>query len=393
MDISKEIRYVGVDDGALGLFEGQYKVPFGVTYNSYLIVDEQVAILDTVDKRATGEWLSNIRRVLGERKPDYLIIQHLEPDHSGGITELAERFPEMKLVMSVKAKSMLEQFAGRDYLDRVIEVKDQDEISLGEHTLQFLTAPMVHWPEVMMTFEKKEKVLFSADAFGSFGTVRNGVSWLVEARRYYFNIVGKYGASVQAVLKKVLPLGVKVIAPLHGLVLKDDLGEYIDYYDKWSKYDPERKGVMIAYATAHGNTKEAALMLRDMLQEQGERVVTIDLNKDDMARAVEGAFCFDRIVLASITYDGELMPAMEDLLYHLKIKKYCRRSIGIIENGSWAPMAAKKIREKLEEMDSIEIIEPVVSVKTRVTKESEVALAELCDALVKKGHQMDMNTL
>lgn len=393
MDISKEIRYVGVDDGALGLFEGQYKVPFGVTYNSYLIVDEQVAILDTVDKRATGEWLSNIRRVLGERKPDYLIIQHLEPDHSGGITELAERFPEMKLVMSPKAKSMLEQFVGRDYQDRVIEVKDQDEISLGEHTLRFLTAPMVHWPEVMMTFEKKEKVLFSADAFGSFGTVRNGVSWLVEARRYYFNIVGKYGASVQAVLKKVLPLGVKVIAPLHGLVLKDDLGEYIDYYDKWSRYDPERKGVMIAYATAHGNTKEAALMLRDMLQAQGERVVTIDLNKDDMARAVEGAFCFDRIVLASITYDGELMPAMEDLLYHLKIKKYCRRSIGIIENGSWAPMAAKKIRERLEEMDSIEIIEPVVSVKTRVTKESEAALAELCDALVKKGYQMDMNTL
>jgi flavorubredoxin len=393
MDISKEIRYVGVDDGALGLFEGQYKVPFGVTYNSYLIVDEQVAILDTVDKRATGEWLSNIRRVLGERKPDYLIIQHLEPDHSGGITELAERFPEMKLVMSPKAKSMLEQFVGRDYQDRVIEVKDQDEISLGEHTLQFLTAPMVHWPEVMMTFEKKEKVLFSADAFGSFGTVRNGVSWLVEARRYYFNIVGKYGASVQAVLKKVLPLGVKVIAPLHGLVLKDDLGEYIDYYDKWSRYDPERKGVMIAYATAHGNTKEAALLLRDMLQAQGERVVTIDLNRDDMARAVEGAFCFDRIVLASITYDGELMPAMEDLLYHLKIKKYCRRSIGIIENGSWAPMAAKKIREKLEEMDSIEIIEPVVSLKTRVTSESENALAELCDALVKKGHQMDMNTL
>lgn len=393
MDISKEIRYVGVDDGALSLFEGQYKVPFGVTYNSYVIVDEQVAVLDTVDKRATGEWLSNIRRVLGERKPDYLIIQHLEPDHSGGITELAERFPDMKLVMSLKAKSMLEQFIGRDYLDRVVEVKDQDEISLGEHTLQFMTAPMVHWLEVMMTFEKKEKVLFSADAFGSFGTVRNGVSWLVEARRYYFNIVGKYGASVQAVLKKVLPLGVKVIAPLHGLVLKDDLGEYIDYYDKWSRYDPERKGVMIAYATAHGNTKDAALMLRDMLQEKGERVVTIDLNKDDMARAVEGAFCFDRIVLASITYDGELMPAMEDLLYHLKIKKYCRRSIGIIENGSWAPMAAKKIREKLEEMDSIEIIEPVVSLKTRVTKESEAALAELCEALVKKGHQMDMNTL
>jgi len=393
MDISKEIRYVGVDDGALDIFEGQYKVPFGVTYNSYVILDEKVAILDTVDRRAAGEWLMNIRHVLGDRKPDYLIIHHLEPDHSGGINEIAERFQDMKLVMTAKAKNMLEQFTGEDYSDRVIEVADQDEISLGEHTLRFLTAPMVHWPEVMMSFEKKEKVLFSADAFGSFGTVRNGVSWLVEARRYYFNIVGKYGSSVQAVLKKVLPLGVDVIAPLHGLVLKEDLGEYIDYYEKWSRYDPERKGIVIAYATAHGNTKDAVLLLRNMLQESGERVVTIDLNREDMARAVEDAFCFDRIVLAGITYDGELMPAMADLLYQLKIKKFCKRSVGIIENGSWAPMAAKKIIERLDEMDNIEILEPIVSIRTRVTKDTEKSLSELCDTLVDKGHQMDMNTL
>ena len=393
MDISQSVRYVGVDDGALDLFEGQYKLHFGVTYNSYVIVDDKIAIFDTVDRRATGEWLGNIRTVLKEKKPDYLIVQHLEPDHSGGIEELAERFPDMKLVMSTKAKAMLPQFVDFDYSDRVIDVKDGDELDLGAHKLKFLLAPMVHWPEVMMTYESTEKILFSADGFGTFGTTRNGISWLVEARRYYFNIVGKYGQSVQAILKKASAYDIYYIAPLHGPVLKEDLEQYIGFYDKWSKFEPERKGVMIAYASAHGNTKEAALYLRDLLQEAGERVVTIDLTRDDMARAVEGAFCFDRIVLCSLTYDGELFPVMEDLLYHLKIKKFCNRKIGIIENGSWAPVAGKKMREALEDMQGVEIIEPVITLKTRRTSENDNDFDALCKALVEAGHEMDMKTL
>ncbi|MCR4782417.1 MAG: FprA family A-type flavoprotein [Lachnospiraceae bacterium] len=393
MEISENIRYVGVDDGALDLFEGQYRLDFGVTYNSYVILDEKIAVLDTVDRRATGEWLLNIKKVLNGRKPDYLIVQHLEPDHSGGISELCERFPDMQLVMSKKASDMLPQFIDEDYSDRVIVAKENDEISLGEHTLQFILAPMVHWPEVMMTFEKKEKVFFSADAFGSFGTTRNGVSWLVEARRYYFNIVGKYGASVQTLLKKVNALGVSIIAPLHGHVLKEDLVEFLEYYDKWSKYKPERKGVLLCYASAHGNTKEAALYLSDLLQNKGEKVVIIDLNRDDMARAVEGAFCFDRTIICSITYDGELFPCVEDFLYHLKIKKFQNRKIAIVENGSWAPVAAKKIKDALSEMEGIEVIDPVLTIKTRRTKNDDSKFIELRDAIIKAGHEMDMNTM
>lgn len=385
MKISDSIRYVGADDTTLDLFEGQYPVPFGVSYNSYVIFDQKTAVMDTVDKRAIDEWLQNLKDELGDRKPDYLVVQHLEPDHSGGIEELCRRFPDMQVVCSAKAAGMLPQFLGIDLGDRVHPVKEGDTLSLGSHTLHFVMAPMVHWPEVMMTYEDSEKVLFSADAFGTFGALNSHINWLVEARRYYINIVGKYGPSVQTVLKKAAALDIAKILPLHGPVLDEDLGKYIGFYDTWSKYEPERKGILVAYASAHGNTKEAALHLAKKLEEAGEMVITIDLSRDDMARAVEGAYCFDRMVLASITYDGNLFPPMQDFLYHLSIKNFQKRTVGLIENGSWAPVAAKKMREELEKDKDITILDPVVTIRTRRHESDEAQFEALKDALVAAG--------
>ena len=382
MQISDSIRCAGVDDSTLDLFEGQYEVPYGVTYNSYVILDEKTAIMDTVDPRGMGDWLININRILDDRTPDYLVVQHLEPDHSGGIETLAEMYPDMKIVLSVKAAAMLPQFTTRDIKNDIVAVKEGDTLSLGKHALHFIMAPMVHWPEVMMTYEDSEKVLFSADGFGTFGTSESKIDWIDEARRYYINIVGKYGPSVQAVLKKAAGLEIKTIAPLHGPVLNDNLSYYIDKYDKWSSYLPEKKGVLILYASAHGNTKEAALYLKNLLEEKGEEVKALDLNRDSMSRAVEYAFMYDRLVLASITYDGELFPAMEDLIYHLRCKSFKNRKVGFIENGSWAPMAAKKMKAGLEGLKDIEFLEPVITIKSKRHDSDDQSFQALRDALL-----------
>ncbi len=385
MNISDDIKYVGCDDSTLDLFEGQYKLNYGVTYNSYVILDEKIAIMDTVDKRTTDEWISNLENVLGDKIPDYLVVQHLEPDHSGSMQVLAQKYPGMSIVCSERAAIMIPQFVNMDLSKRIISVKEGDTLSLGTHTLTFIMAPMVHWPEVMMTYDAVSKTLFSADGFGTFGDSRNRISWIVEARRYYFNIIGKYGTSVQAVLKKAENLDIKTIAPLHGPVLGEDVSEYIDYYKKWSSYEPERSGVLIAFASPHGNTKEAALYMKKLLEDRGEKVVVIDLNRGDMARAVEGAFCFDRTVIAGTTYDGALFPAVMDFLYHLQVKNFQKRTFGIIENGSWAPSSGRRIKEELEKMKEITVLDPIVSIRTQKKPADESQFAALADALVLAG--------
>ena len=385
MNISDDIKYVGCDDSTLDLFEGQYKLNYGVTYNSYVILDEKIAIMDTVDKRTTDEWISNLENVLGDKIPDYLVVQHLEPDHSGSMQVLAQKYPGMSIVCSERAAIMIPQFVNMDLSKRIISVKEGDTLSLGTHTLTFIMAPMVHWPEVMMTYDAVSKTLFSADGFGTFGDSRNRISWIVEARRYYFNIIGKYGTSVQAVLKKAENLDIKTIAPLHGPVLEKDVSEYIEYYKKWSSYEPEKSGVLIAYASPHGNTKEAALYMKKLLEDRGEKVVIIDLNRGDMARAVEGAFCFDRTVIAGTTYDGALFPAVMDFLYHLQVKNFQKRTFGIIENGSWAPSSGRRIKEELEKMKEITVLDPIVSIRTQKKPADESQFAALADALVLAG--------
>jgi len=384
-NISDDIKYVGCDDSTLDLFEGQYKLNYGVTYNSYVILDEKIAIMDTVDKRTTDEWISNLENVLGDKIPDYLVVQHLEPDHSGSMQVLAQKYPGMSIVCSERAAIMIPQFVNMDLSKRIISVKEGDTLSLGTHTLTFIMAPMVHWPEVMMTYDAVSKTLFSADGFGTFGDSRNRISWIVEARRYYFNIIGKYGTSVQAVLKKAENLDIKTIAPLHGPVLGEDVSEYIDYYKKWSSYEPERSGVLIAFASPHGNTKEAALYMKKLLEDRGEKVVVIDLNRGDMARAVEGAFCFDRTVIAGTTYDGALFPAVMDFLYHLQVKNFQKRTFGIIENGSWAPSSGRRIKEELEKMKEITVLDPIVSIRTQKKPADESQFAALAEALVLAG--------
>ena len=385
MDISDDIRYVGCDDSTLDLFEGQYKLNYGVTYNSYVILDDKIAIMDTVDKRTTDEWINNVEDVLQDKIPDYLVVQHLEPDHSGSIQVLAQKYPGMNSVCSERAAAMLPQFVDMDLSKRMLPVKEGDTLTLGAHTLSFIMAPMVHWPEVMMTYDDASKTLFSADGFGTFGDSRNRISWIVEARRYYFNIVGKYGASVQAVLKKAESLDIENIAPLHGPVLGDDLSEYIDYYKKWSNYEPERSGILIAYASPHGNTKDAAIYMKKLLEDRGEKVVVVDLNRDDMARAVEGAFCFDRTVIAGTTYDGALFPAVMDFLYHLQVKNFQKRTFGIIENGSWAPTAGRRIKEELGKMKDITVLDPMVTIKTKKKPGDDAQFEALADALVLAG--------
>ena len=382
MDISEQIRYVGCDDRSLDLFESQYPIPNGVSYNSYVILDEKIAIMDTVDKRAGEEWLKKVENLLGEKTPDYLVVHHLEPDHSANIGVLADRYPKMQIVLTAKAAAMLPQFFDQDLSNRLIQVKEGDSLSLGSHTLHFILAPMVHWPEVMVSYEDSEKVLFSADGFGTFGAISENLPWIREARRYFINIVGKYGPSVQGLLKKAAALDIETIAPLHGPLLSDKLEEYIGYYDTWSRYEAEEEGIVIPYASAHGNTKEAALFMADLLEKAGQKVIPMDLNREDMAKAVENAFRYDRMILAAITYDGALFPAMEDFLYHLEIKNFQKRKVGIIENGSWGPLAGKKMREHLESMKEIEIVEPVVTIRTRRQSKDQAQFEALRDAML-----------
>lgn len=383
MKISDSVVFIGVNDKTIDLFERQYKVPKGVSYNSYVILDEKVAVMDTVDKRATDPWLENLDKALDGRSVDYLVISHLEPDHASNIQRLAEKYPEMKLVGNAKIFSMLPQFFDFDFSERKVVVKEGDTLSLGSHTLQFFMAPMVHWPEVMVEYEQYEKILFSADGFGKFGALDEEEDWTDEARRYFINIVGKYGVQVQNLLKKAATLDIQTICPLHGPILKENLGFYIDKYLTWSSYEPEEDGVVIAYASIHGNTAKAAEKMAEILTDKGAKAVRLfDLSRDDMSEAVSCAFRYDKLVVMAPTYDGALFPAMEDFLYHLKVKTYRKRKVGIVENGSWAPMAGKLMRAYLEEMKDMEICEPVVSVKS-VMKEADVQNMEtLADALL-----------
>ena len=383
MKISNSVVYIGVNDKTIDLFESQYKVPNGVSYNSYVILDEKVAVMDTVDKRVTEQWLENLSQALNGRGVDYLVVSHLEPDHASNIQKLAELYPNMKIVGNAKIFSMLPQFFTMDFSDRSVVVKEGDTLSLGSHTLQFFMAPMVHWPEVMVTYEQSEKILFSADGFGKFGALDVEEDWTDEARRYFINIVGKYGTQVQNLLKKAATLDIQTICPLHGPVLKENLGYYIDKYLTWSSYEPEEEGVVIAYASIHGNTAKAAEKMAEILKEKGAKAVrSFDLARDDMAEAVSEAFRYDKLILMSPTYDGALFPCMEDFLYHLKVKTYKKRTVGIVENGSWAPMAGKLMKAYLETLKDIQICEPVVSIKSVMKEADEKNLETLAEALL-----------
>ena len=381
--ITDTVKYVGVDDKTIDLFESQYVVPNGVSYNSYVILDDKVAVMDSVDLRAGTEWFSNLDEVLEGREPDYLVVNHLEPDHSGNIQNFMEKYPKAQLVLSVKAQSMLSQFFTLDMNERCIAVKEGDELNLGSHTLTFVMAPMVHWPEVMVTYEKNEQILFSADGFGKFGALDTEEDWACEARRYYFNIVGKYGMQVQALLKKAAALDIRIICPLHGPVLTENLSYYIDKYNTWSSYMPEDQGILIACASIHGNTMKAAEKLAEMLRAKGApKVVVADLAREDMAEVIEDAFRYDKMVLAAATYDAGIFPCMESFLLHLKSKNYQKRTVGIIENGSWAPMAGKIMKETMTGMKEIAVLEPVVTIKSTLNADSIAALETLCEALL-----------
>ena len=382
--ITDSILYVGVDDKDLDLFESQYVVPNGVSYNSYVILDEKVTLMDTVDQRATKEWLENLDAVLEGRTIDYLVVSHMEPDHAANAKTLIDKFPNMKIVGNAKTFAMMSQFFDVDLTGRSVVVKEGDTLNLGAHTLQFIMAPMVHWPEVMVTYEQSEKILFSADGFGKFGALDVEESWACEARRYYFNIVGKYGAQVQALLKKAATLDIKMICPLHGPILKENLAFYIDKYNTWSSYEPEDEGVFVAYASIHGNTAEAAKEFVEMLRKNGaEKVVIADLSREDMAEAVEDAFRYSKLVVAAASYDAGVFPCMEDFLHHLKAKNYQKRTVGIIENGSWAPSAAKQMKAILEGMKNITICEPVVTIKSTLNETSRKVMEELAEVLVR----------
>ena len=383
-NFSENIKYIGVDDKDIDLFEGQYVVPEGMAYNSYVIVDEKIAVMDTVDAHKVGEWLANLDAALAGRKPDYLVIHHLEPDHAGGIADFVAKYPEATLVASAKAFALLPQFFALPATTKMQAVKEGETLSLGAHTLQFIGAPMVHWPEVLFSYEQSEKVLFSADAFGKFGVYdADPDDWACEARRYYFNIVGKYGNQVQAVLKKAAALDIKTICPLHGPVLTENLGYYIDKYNTWSSYAPEDKGVLVAYASIYGGTKKAAEKLAEKLTAAGvEKVVVSDLARSDMAEVIEDAFRYDRMVVAAPTYDAGLFPVMEDFLNHLKAKNYSNRKVGVVENGTWAPMAAKKMTEILATLKNVTLAETVVTVKSTLSAESEAAMDKLVSEMV-----------
>ena len=381
----EDIIYVGCDDNDLDLFESQYIVPNGMAYNSYIILDEKIAIMDTIDKRKEKEWLENIQNVLQDKTPDYLVISHLEPDHSSGIESLCKLYPDMKLVGNDKTFSMLPQFVSVENIEeRKIAVKENDALNLGKHLLQFYMAPMVHWPEVMVTYDIKDKVLFSADAFGKFGTLDTDEDWACEARRYYFNIVGKYGIQVQMLLKKLANVDIEKILPLHGPILTENLEYYISKYDIWSSYTPEDKGVFIACASIHGNTYEAANYLKEVLEKNtDEKIVLSDLSREDIAECIEDAFRYDKMIVMASSYNAKVFPVMEEFLTKLQDKNYQKRKVGIVQNGSWAPSAAKCMSEIISKMKDIKVIEPVVTIKTKMSNESKKMLNELATNILK----------
>jgi flavorubredoxin len=384
--ISDSIKYIGVDDLDIDLFESQYVVPEGMSYNSYLIDDEKIAVLDTADVRKGEEWKANLKAALGNRQPDYLVAHHMEPDHSALIAWMLETYPGVQLVCSAQAVKMLANFFdGVDFTGRVMTVKEGDTLALGKHTLQFIGAAMIHWPEVIMSYDTTDKVLFSADGFGKFGALVNETDdWACEARRYYFNICGKYGAQVQTLLKKAAALDIQTICPLHGPVLKGEaLAEAVRLYDIWSKYEPESEGILIAYASIHGGTAKAAERLGEILREKGaKKVVVSDLSREDMAEVIEDAFRYPTVVVAASSYDAGVFPVMHDFLYHLQIKNYQKRKFGIIENGSWAPSAGKVMRGMIEALKDCEIVEPMVTIRSRMKAGDEALLEQLADALI-----------
>ncbi|MGN0169763.1 MAG: FprA family A-type flavoprotein [Lachnospiraceae bacterium] len=382
MIISEAVKYVGVNDHDLDLFEGQYPVQNGASYNSYVILDEEVAVMDTADRRVSRQWMQNVKRVLDGRQPDYLVVSHMEPDHAANIMALLEEYPQTTVVGNAKTFGMMEQFFRDRQVENRLVVKEGDTLSLGDHELHFIMAPMVHWPEVMMEYESREKILFSADAFGKFGTWDIQEKWSIEARRYYYNIVGKYGAQVAALLKKAEGLEIRTICPLHGPVLKDNIDYYIRKYKIWCSYDADKEGVLIAYASVYGHTKEAAEKMAEYVRACGEkRVVIMDLTRTDVSVALSDAFRYDHLILAGVTYDGGMFPCMEEFLNHLKAKNYQRRTVGLMENGSWAPLAAKCMREKLSEMKEITFVEPVVTIKSSITPENIEEMKELAKAI------------
>lgn len=384
--ISDSIKYIGADDTTLDLFESQYIVPNGVSYNSYIIMDEKIAVMDTVDQRKTDEWFDNLNKALDGKTPDYLVVSHLEPDHAANIQNFVEKYPTAKLVLSMKAKAMMPQFFEIDNLDDIcITVKEGDTLELGEHKLTFIMAPMVHWPEVMVEYEEKEKILFSADGFGKFGALSADEDWTCEARRYYFNIVGKYGAPVQTLLKRAANLDIKTICPLHGPILKENLGYYIDKYNTWSSYQPEDEGVLVAYASIHGNTEKAAKLIAKTLEEKGAPKVAItDLTRDDMAEAIEDAFRYSKLIIAASSYDGGVFPPMEDFLNRLSHKAYQNRTVGLVENGSWAPCAARAMKGFVENMKNITICDNTVTIKSTLKDADMDSVSALVDEILNK---------
>ncbi|WP_461812586.1 FprA family A-type flavoprotein [Faecalimonas sp.] len=381
--ITDTIKYIGANDKTLDLFESQYVIPNGVSYNSYVILDEKVTVMDTVDARATEEWLANLENVLDGRLVDYLVVSHMEPDHAANIQRLIEKYPNMQVVGNMKTFNMISQFFTVNLEGRKVVVKEGDTLNIGSHTLQFFMAPMVHWPEVMVTYEQSEKILFSADGFGKFGALDVEDKWTCEARRYYFNIVGKYGVQVQNLLKKVAKLDVEMICPLHGPVLKENLAYYIDKYNTWSSYDPEDEGVLVVYASIHGNTATAAKKMAEILCEKGvSKVQVMDLSRDDMSEAIEDAFRYDKLVVASATYDNGVFPCMEDFLAHLKAKNYQKRKVALIENGSWAPTAARQMKAVLEGMKAVEICDTVVTIKSVMNEDNIRSMEKAADELM-----------
>ncbi len=381
--VTEDIINIGVNDRTLTLFEGQYEVKNGMAYNSYIILDEQVVVMDTVDPRATQEWLKNLEEAVGTRNVDYLVIQHMEPDHGGSIMQLLERYPDMKLVGNAKTFQMFQQFFDANLGEKAVTVKEGDTLSVGKHTLQFFMAPMVHWPEVMVTYEQSEKILFSADGFGKFGTRDAEEDWTQEARRYYINICGKYGMQVQALLKKAATLEINTICPLHGPVLTENLGYYIEKYQTWSSYKPEEEGVLIACASIHGHTLHTAEKMKELLEQKGaKKVILIDLTKEDLHETVADAFRYSRLVLAASSYDASVFPPMEDFLNRLKAKNYQNRTVGIIENGSWGPTAAKSMKSLLEGAKALTIVEPVVTIKSAMKAENIPQLEALAEEIL-----------
>lgn len=389
--ITDSIIYIGADDKNIRLFESQYEVPNGMAYNSYLIKDEKNVVLDTIDRNVTDIWLENLEKELAGEKVDYLVISHLEPDHAYNIGLLAKKYPDMKLIGNAMTFNILPNFFDIELTDRKIVVKEGDTLNIGTHTLQFFMAPMVHWPEVMVTYEQTEKILFTADGFGKFGTLDTEEDWDCEARRYYFGIVGKYGAQVQALLKKVATLDIQMICPLHGPILKENLAHYIEKYDIWSRYQPETDGVFIACASIYGNTLEAAKKLKEIFEEKGaKKVVLSDLVREDMAEAVEDAFRYDKIILAASSYNAGVFVPMQQFLQKLKERNYQNRKIGILENGSWAPSAGKTMKSVLEEMKEIQVVDPMVTIKSTMKQETIEQMEKLADSLLEGGEENEI---